>query len=123
MFIKFYDHIINSDNIAQIGIDRYTGKGEGNSIYANTFLGEMILLADAEGRYSIGLMRYYLQKIFNAIQDDEDIDLDRLSRHPIPLPAEMRREGLSEWDIETVMKYKEEREREAEEFSFGRGET
>lgn len=126
MFIKFYDRIVNSRDISRIWIDRY--KDEENtdymeySIMVETFSGDRFFIAEADGN-AIGLMLYYMQRIFAALREDRDLDMDALSRGPLPSVERMKCEGISKALIDLVKSYEKECERAANDFSFGRGET
>lgn len=126
MFIKFYDRIVNSRDISRIWVDRY--KDEENtdymeySIMVDTFSGDRFFIAEADGN-AISLMLYYMQRIFAALREDRDLDMDELNRGPLPSVERMKSEGISKALIDLVKSYKEECEREAEDFSFGKEQT
>ena len=123
MFIKFYDRIVNSRDISRIWVDRYKDNESTDykaySIMVDTFSGDRFFIADADGN-AIGLMLYYMQRIFAALRENRDLDMDELHSRPIPSERQMRHEGIPEGIISMVLSYKEECEREAEDFSFGK---
>ena len=125
MFIKYYDRIVNALDIERMWIDHYEedpnekDSCEMYSIMVETFSGDRFFMADEQG-HAIGLMLYYMQQIFDALRDNRDLDMDELRSRPIPSERQMRHEGIPEGIISMVLSYKEECEREAEDFSFGK---
>ena len=123
MFIKFYDRIVNSRDISRIWVDRYKDNESTDykaySIMVDTFSGDRFFIADADGN-AIGLMLYYMQRIFAALRENRDLDMDELNKGPLPSVEQMKREGISKVLIDMVKSYEKECEREEEDFSFGK---
>lgn len=123
MFIKFYDRIVNSRDISRIWVDRYKDNESTDykaySIMVDTFSGDRFFIADADGN-AIGLMLYYMQRIFAALRENRDLDMDELNKGPLPSVEQMKREGISKVLIDMVKSYEKECEREVEDFSFGK---